>query len=334
MEQVFKKPLLKVKNLSKKFPINKNIFGKPTGYIPAISGVNFDIFENEILGVVGESGSGKSTLCRLVMQLITADEGDIWLDGELISQPKKNLAFRQNMQMIFQDSSDALNPRFSAEELILEPLVIHQYKDKLARKKRVHYLLDLVGLSQSDLGKYSHEFSGGQKQRIGIARALALSPKIIIADEPVSALDISIQVQILKLFSDIQKEFKMSFLFISHDLNVVRKMCQKILILYLGKIVELGDCKDIFVSPNHPYTQVLINSILQPDPNKKKQIKPIVGEIPSFLNLSRGCYFEPRCLYSSDCCKKAYPPLEEKMGYKKKSLVACWHSDKIKQNFL
>lgn len=330
MKSVSGIPLLKVENLYKKFPVQKNLLGKPKRFIPAVHDVSFEIFENEILGVVGESGSGKSTLCRLIMQLIAADKGSVFFNGLPILDKKSTLLLRKNVQMIFQDASDALNPRFSVEELLLEPLVIHNYKNAQQRKEKVHYLLDLVGLSKSDLGKYSHEFSGGQKQRIGIARALALSPKVVIADEPVSALDVSIQAQILKLFSDIQKELKISFLFVSHDLNVVRAMCQKVLILYLGKMVEFGNCQKIFMQPNHPYTKILIESILQINPSKKSQLKPIQGEIPNFLNIPSGCYFEPRCPYSTERCRKSYPPLEEKNN----SLVACWHSDKVVKNSL
>jgi oligopeptide/dipeptide ABC transporter ATP-binding protein len=325
-------PLLEVKNLCKKFPIHKSLLGRPKQFIPVVEKVSFELFENEIIGVVGESGSGKSTLCRLIMQLIPADSGEIWFQGECISHLKAKQNFlRKNMQMIFQDTQDALNPRFTAEELVIEPLVIHRYKNKEERKKRVRYLFDLVGLSKGDLGKYAHEFSGGQKQRIGIARALALSPKVVVADEPVSALDISIQSQILKLFSDIQKELKISFLFISHDLNVVRKMCQRTLILYLGKIVEFGDCEQIFSNPQHPYTKILIDSILQISPHQKFSIKPIEGEIASFTNLPEGCYFAPRCRYKSSECQ-VYPPLKKKKTPTGSALVACWNSDKIAQN--
>ena len=322
--------LLAVENLCKKFPVNKNFFGRPVNFIPAIDNVSFELKENETLAVVGESGSGKSSLCRAILHFFESDSGKILINNKAMPKDKKGkLAWRRNIQMIFQDISESLNPRFTVQELVMEPLIVHQYKTKELQKKRVQYLLDLVGFSRRDLIKYPHEFSGGQKQRIGIARALALSPKIIVADEPVSALDISIQNQILKLFDDIQKEFKISYLFVTHDLNVVKKISDRILILYLGKVVEIGDSKKIFTQSSHPYTKLLMDSVLADTPNKRRKLNPIQGDITSFFNLPKGCYFQPRCLFKTKKCEE-YPSLEKK----KNSFAACWHSEKIFDSLL
>ena len=327
------KEILRVENLSKKFPVRKNILAKTRQWIAAASEINFQLFRNETLGLVGESGSGKSTICRLLMGLVKPDKGKIWLENEEMTQMSFSQLkpYRKKIQMIFQDPSDSLNPRFTIQELIAEPLVIHKVGDRTSRQKRVAELLNYVGLAKSSLEKYAHEFSGGQKQRVGIARALALAPKLIIADEPVSSLDVSIQAQILNLLKEVQKELQISYLFVSHDLNVIRYMSQKLIVLYLGKIVEMGDSHSIFTRPQHPYTQVLINSILKNSPKKRKKLKPIVGEVDDFLSLPSGCYFHPRCLYSDEKCRENYPPLVEKNVEKKNSqFAACWHSEKIK----
>ncbi len=317
-------PLLKVENLSKQFFTKRSLFGKPKEFIPVVDKVSFELFENEILGIAGESGSGKSTLCRLIMNLIAPDSGSIWFDNQEIC---KNSMLRKNIQMIFQDASDSLNARFTVQELISEPLVIYKVGNQQEQKKKVAYLLDLVGLSKNDLGKYIHEFSGGQKQRIGIARALALSPKIIIADEPTSALDVSIQAQILSLFHNIQTELKISFIFVSHDLHAISLLSQRILVLYLGKVVELGEREEVFCNSQHPYTQILIDSVLRFHPNKKKLLKPIQGEITNFSHLPQGCYFQSRCPYKTTKCERQYPPLEQKIFQKGKEVfAACWNS--------
>ena len=319
--------LLKVENLQKKFGIKKGILGKTTNFIYAVDQVSFSLQENQTLGIVGESGSGKSTLCRLILQLINSDKGKIWLEDKEIT----NLSFRQlkpirkKMQMIFQDPSDSLNPKMNLLELIEEPLVIYKIKDKAYRYKEVKKLLDLVGLPSSATKKYIHEFSGGQKQRVGIARALALSPKLIIADEPVSALDISVQAQILNLLKSIQEETKISYLLVSHDLNVIRFMSQNVLVMYLGRVIESGNCNNIFKQPQHPYTKTLIDSIL--NIKKKKELKPIKGEIPNFLALPKGCYFNPRCEYATQKCRQQYPPFEKKNSKAiNDERVACWHN--------
>ena len=319
--------LLKVENLQKKFGIKKGILGKTTNFIYAVDQVSFSLQENQTLGIVGESGSGKSTLCRLILQLINSDKGKIWLEDKEIT----NLSFRQlkpirkKMQMIFQDPSDSLNPKMNLLELIEEPLVIYKIKDKAYRYKEVKKLLDLVGLPSSATKKYIHEFSGGQKQRVGIARALALSPKLIIADEPVSALDVSVQAQILNLLKSIQEETKISYLLVSHDLNVIRFMSQNVLVMYLGRVIESGNCDNIFKQPQHPYTKTLIDSIL--NIKKKKELKPIKGEIPNFLALPKGCYFNPRCEYATQKCRQQYPPFEKKNSKAiNDERVACWHN--------
>ncbi len=332
------KEVLRVHNLSKKFSLKKNILAKTSRWITAASGINFQLLSKETLGLVGESGSGKSTICRLLMNLIKPDEGEIWLENEEITHKSFSQLkpYRKKMQMIFQDPSSSLNSRFTVQELITEPLVIHKIGDAIFRQKRVLELINYVGLAKSSLEKFAHEFSGGQKQRIGIARALALSPKIIIADEPVSSLDVSIQAQILNLLKTIQEELQMSYLFVSHDLNVIRFMSQKLIVLYLGKIVEMGDSHSIFTNPKHPYTQVLINSILKNSPKQRKKLKPLVGEVGDFLSLPSGCYFHPLCPYSDEKCRESYPPLENKnserkIGKKKEQFAACWHSKKIKR---
>ncbi len=334
--KTMKKEILRVENLSKKFPVQKNILTKTSHWIAAASDISFKLSQNETLGLVGESGSGKSTICRLLMNLIKPDKGKIWLENEEIthksfSQLKPH---RKKMQMIFQDPSDSLNPRLTIQELIAEPLVIHKVGDASFRQKQIKKLINYVGLAKSSLEKYAHEFSGGQKQRIGIARALALSPKLIIADEPVSSLDLSIQSQILNLLKTIQEELQMSYIFVSHDLHVIRFMSQKLIVLYLGKIVEMGDSHSIFNHPQHPYTQVLIHSILKHSPKERKKLKPIQGEIGDFIALPSGCYFHPRCPYSDEKCRTNYPPLEDKIREKKKKneqWAACWYSKKIKK---
>lgn len=327
-----KKELLKVENITKQFILKQNLFTKNSSVIKVVDDISFQLFENEVVGLVGESGSGKSTVCRLILKLLNLDTGKIWLEGEEI----QNLSFsklkhlRKKIQMIFQDSSDSLNSRFTVKELIQEPLVIHKVGDNNYRNKKILELLELVGLPSSAANKYIHEFSGGQKQRIGIARALVLSPKIIIADEPVSALDVSIQAQILNLLKTIQAEFKISLLIISHDLNVIRFMSQRLMVMYLGKIIESGDCQIIFKNPQHPYTKTLLESILTVS-TTKKNLEPIKGELPSFLAVPSGCYFHPRCQFSDQRCQQQYPPFESKRNKQKKGeqFAACWNSQQI-----
>ncbi|MGK0289861.1 MAG: oligopeptide transport system ATP-binding protein [bacterium] len=305
-------PILDVQNVSKFFPVKKGIFQRTKQYIKAVQKVSLQIFPNETLGLVGESGSGKSTLGRVIMQLLSASEGKVYfLDHELTKLSFSQMAnFRQKMQMIFQDPMDSLNARFNIEQIIEEPLLINKVGTSEERKKRVSELMILVGLNPEWVTRYPHEFSGGQRQRIGIARALALSPQLIIADEPVSALDVSIQAQILNLMLDLQNELGVSFLFISHDLHVIRHICDRVAVMYLGQIVELTDSQKIYENPAHPYTKALIESIPNPDPRKKQDFQAIQGEIPSPINPPSGCHFHPRCPKAADKCKKDEPQLE------------------------
>jgi oligopeptide transport system ATP-binding protein len=304
--------ILNIENLKTYFPIRKGVFSKVVGNVHAVNGVSLEIKKGETLGLVGESGCGKSTLGKTILQLEKATSGSIkYSNTELIGLSQKELKpFRSNMQMVFQDPFSSLDPRMTIEKIIAEPLKLHNIGDKESHKKLACELLEKVGLSGSILHRYPHEFSGGQRQRIGIARALALKPEIIIADEPVAALDVSVQAQVLNLMNDLKKEFGLTYVFISHDLGVIKYFSDRIAVMYLGKIVELSTSENLYKHPIHPYTRALISSIPASDPEHKIERTPLKGDVPSPISPPPGCTFHTRCPFVKDICKTKIPELE------------------------
>ena len=306
-------PLLEVKNLKKYFLIKGGIFSKAIGYVYAVDGVSFYLNEGESLGLVGESGCGKSTTARVILRLIEPTDGEILFEGKDICKlgNKEMRSIRRDMQIVFQDPYASLDPRRTVEQIIGEPLNVFEIGTKKERKERIVYLLQKVGLSPDHARRYPHEFSGGQRQRIGIARALALNPKLIIGDEPVSALDVSIQAQVINLMEDIQKEFKLSYIIIAHDLAVVEHICDRIAVMYLGRIVELARDKELYSSPVHPYTVALLSAIPVPDPNITKKRIILEGDVPSPMRPPPGCHFHTRCPRKKKECETTIPKLTE-----------------------
>ncbi len=305
--------LLEVKNLTKHYSVSRGIFSRTHHLVKAVDGISFALAPGETFGLVGESGCGKTTAGRCILRLIDTTLGEIWFDGkDLINLDKEELRLmRRYMQMIFQDPYASLNPRMSIRRILEEPLIIHRVGNKKERLERVSELLRMVGLDPALLNRYPHEFSGGQRQRIGIARALALQPKLIVADEPVSALDVSVQAQILNLLKDLQQKLNLAFLFIAHDLSVVQYFCDRIAVMYLGKIVELASSQELFANPLHPYSKVLLASIPVPDPRIRKKRENLKGEIPTPIKPPGGCRFHPRCTIAVDRCKVDEPALRE-----------------------
>jgi len=305
--------LLEVRGLKKYFPIKSGILGRTANVLRAVDGVSFTIRKGETLGLVGESGCGKTTLGRTLLRLIEPTEGSIHFEGtEITRLPREQMRrLRRQMQMIFQDPYSSLNPRMTAGAMIEEGLIIHRLGSRVERKKRVAELLDVVGLSPKVTGKYPHEFSGGQRQRIGIARALALLPKLIVADEPVSALDVSIQAQILNLLIELQESFSLTYLFISHDLRVVEHVSDRVAVMYLGRIIELAPARLLYANPCHPYTQALLASVPVPDPTRKSLKASVPGDVPSPVSPPSGCYFHPRCPHCMEACRREFPALHE-----------------------
>jgi oligopeptide/dipeptide ABC transporter ATP-binding protein len=306
-------PLLEVKNLVKYFPIKGGFLQRTVANVKAVDGVSFDIKPGETLGLIGESGSGKSTVARTIMRLIQPTSGEVWLEGKNVFKAggKALHAMRRELQIIFQDPYGSLNPRMSVGEIVAEGLYVHGIGTARERERTVTELLEVVGLKGQHRGRFPHEFSGGQRQRIGIARALALRPKLIIADEPVSALDVSIQSQILNLLSDLQKEFNLTYLFVAHNMAVVEQVSNRIAVMYLGKIVELAPADKLYTNPRHPYTQALISVIPIPDPTLQRKQTVLSGEIPSPINPPSGCHFRTRCPIATEYCSQVEPPLRE-----------------------
>jgi oligopeptide/dipeptide ABC transporter ATP-binding protein len=304
-------PLLQVRDLVKHFPIKGGLLQLPVAWVKAVDGVSFDIQRGETLGLVGESGSGKSTVARTILRLIPATSGEVLLDGKNVfkasgSEMKK---LRRDMQVIFQDPYGSLNPRMPVGEIIAEGLVVHGIGSPREREAAVNRLLEIVGLRGQHRGRFPHEFSGGQRQRIGIARALALTPDLVIADEPVSALDVSIQSQVLNLLSDLQKEFNLTYLFVAHNMAVVEQVSDRIAVMYLGKIVEVGPAEELCRDPKHPYTKALISAVPVPDPEGRRERIVLKGDIPSPINPPSGCHFRTRCPIATERCAVEEPLL-------------------------
>jgi oligopeptide transport system ATP-binding protein len=305
-------PLLEVKDLKKYFPIKGGIFSKTIGYVQAVDGISFALYPGETVGLVGESGCGKSTAARAILRLIEPSGGEVSFEGQdILKLGKKPMrALRRQMQIIFQDPYASLNPRMTVASIVGEPLEIHKIAKGRQKEERVANILEKVGLRPEHMRRYPHEFSGGQRQRIGIARALALNPKLIIGDEPVSALDVSIQAQVINLLEDLQKEFNLTYLIIAHDLSVVEHISNRVAVMYLGKIAELASDRELYQNPSHPYTEALLSAVPRPDPTIKKQRIILPGDVPSPINPPSGCRFHTRCLYAKADCKTVEPQLQ------------------------
>ena len=317
--------ILEVKNLSKRFPIKGGLWGKEVGVVNAVNDVSFSIKRGETLGLVGESGCGKTTLGRSILRLIEPTSGEIFFNGEdIMSYDKKRLReLRRKMQIIFQDPYASLNPRMTVGGILEEPLKIHNLlTTKDEKKKRLYELLDYVQLPKDALNKYPHEFSGGQRQRVCIARALAVEPEFIVCDEPVSALDVSVQAQVVNLLMDLQKELKLTYLFIAHDLKVVEYISNKVAVMYLGNIVEQAESSELYGDSQHPYTKALFSAIPNPNPNVNNERILLEGDIPSPMNPPKGCHFHPRCWKVSEDCKMSYPSVTD---HTKSHIYRCYN---------
>lgn len=315
--------LLKVENLVKHFPIHGGFWGSEVASVKAVSDVSFQVKKGETLGLVGESGCGKSTLGRCLIRLIDSTSGKISFKGQDIThlQGSELRDLRRKMQIIFQDPFASLNPRMTIGAVIEEPLIIHNlFSSEKDRRDRVHQLIELVGLRKESLNRYPHEFSGGQRQRVGIARALAVDPELIVCDEPVSALDVSIQAQVINLLMDLQQKLGLTYVFIAHDLKVVEHVSTNVAVMYLGKIVEHAKAEDLYLRPQHPYTKALLSAIPVPDPRRKEQRIILTGDVPSPIHPPSGCHFHPRCPMAIEECKSRIPCLEEKQA---QHLAAC-----------
>ena len=327
MSESKNQPLIEVKNLKEYFDINIGMF--KTKPLKAVDGVSFRINKGETLGLVGESGCGKTTVGRTILHLYKPTGGEIWYNGKKLETPADIKEFRKKATMVFQDPYSSLNPRMTVSDIIGEPLDVHKlYKTKEERMARILELMDHVGLNSEHASRYAHEFSGGQRQRIGIARALAVDPDFIVCDEPVSALDVSIQAQVINMFDELQDKLGLTYLFIAHDLLVVRHISDRIAVMYLGKMVELADAAEIYERPLHPYSKSLLSAVPVPDPKVARANQRIVlhGDIPSPLNAPSGCPFRTRCAYAAEACAESMPPFNEVSGG---HFVACHRVSEI-----
>src|SRR5699024_3726265 len=327
------KNILELKDLKLHFPIKKGLLKKTVGHVKAVDGVNLELREGETLGIVGESGCGKSTLARVILQLLRPTDGEVIFEGQNLGDLNKQqiLNMRQDMQMIFQDPYASLNPRMKVGEIIAAPLVAYNKTDAL--KKQVLELMDIVGLKREYYNRYPHEFSGGQRQRIGIARAIALRPKLIVCDEPVSALDVASQERVINLMEDLQKEFNLTYIFIAHDLSVVKHIADRVAVMYLGRLMEIAESDELYGNAYHPYTDALLSAIPSPDPKYEATRKRVVleGSIPSTSNPPSGCVFHTRCPIATEYCKNNVPTLQNKED--ENHPVSCFYplvEDKVK----
>lgn len=325
--------VLELRNLKKYFPIEKGFLRKVVGHVRAVDDVSFDVPRGETLGVVGESGCGKTTLGRCILRAIEPTSGEILFrrsDGKEVEVTKLGReplrAMRREMQMVYQDPYSSLDPRMTVYDIISEPAYYSGVAKGSELDERVKYVADVVGLNISHLKRYPHAFSGGQRQRIGVARALVVDPTVIVADEPVSALDVSIQAQILNLLQDLQQEFKLTYLFISHDLSVIEHISTQVVIMYVGKVMELAPTKQLFSKPLHPYTEALLSAVPKPDPKRKMKRIILPGEVPNPANPPSGCYFHPRCPYAQEVCATKVPPLREVESGR---TVACHFAEEL-----
>ncbi len=329
-----KTPLVSIKNLQKYFPIHGGVFYRHVGNVHAVDGVSFDVYQGETIGLVGESGCGKSTLGKALLQLHPPTGGTVEFEGvDLEDLPNKRLReLRKEMQMIFQDPMESLNPRMSVGSILEEPFIIHRGEHEFdtpgKRKTEILRILHEVGLPESAFDKYPHEFSGGQRQRIGIARAIALKPKLVVCDEPVSALDVSVQSQVLNLMVHLQKDMDLTYIFIAHNLSVVKYIADRICVMYLGRVVETAESQAMYEKPMHPYTQALISAIPEPDPALKKEKQVLEGDVPSPIKPPPGCHFHPRCPYAREKCKVNSPALRPVDGSDSHQ-VACHFAEEI-----
>jgi oligopeptide/dipeptide ABC transporter ATP-binding protein len=322
--------LLRVDGLKMYFPVKGGILRHKIGNVHAVDGVSFSITAGRTRGLVGESGCGKTTVGRSILRLYTPTAGEVWFNGDnlMLADRHRLRAARRNMQMIFQDPFESLNSRHTVGEILEEPFIIHKTGNGNDRRRKVNELLDRVGLPADAVTRFPHEFSGGQRQRIGIARSIALNPQLIVCDEPVSALDVSIQSQILNLLLELQKEMGLSYLFITHDLAVVKHISDRIAVMYLGKIVEYADADDLYAAPVHPYTRALLSAIPVPDPNRQHRYSPLEEDVPSPISPPGGCRFHTRCPYAIQLCKKDEPALTPRTG-NAQHLCACHRAGEI-----
>lgn len=325
------KPLLKVKNLKQYFPIRGGFLGRTVNQVKAVDDISFELYEGETLSVVGESGCGKSTTGRAILRLDEPTEGSIHFDGEdLLKLSQGQLRKRRkDLQIIFQDPYASLNPYQTVGRILTEAMTIQGVGTRNERRKRAIELLETVGLSEEHLDRYPHEFSGGQRQRVGIARALAVNPRMIVCDEAVSALDVSVQAQVLNLLNKLQKELNLTYLFIAHDLGVVRHISDRIIVMYLGKIVEIADKKSLFENPQHPYTKALLSAIPVPDPEVKTERIILRGDVPSPIDPPKGCRFHTRCPFATELCRTEEPKLRQLDHMEEGHQVACHHIEKL-----